>query len=1097
MSLYRLAWQSLRFYWRIQLGTVLAIAVCASVLTGALLVGDTVRYSLRRLALARVGQVHVALATGSSFCRQELARDLAAELQAPMTPVLRLAGSAARPDGARVNHVNVLGVEPGFWPLFPAAAAGPPGPSPAAAPGLWLSQRLAAELGARPGDPVVLRVERPSLLSRDALLAALDRPTVALRLPVAGIVPDAAGGLFSPRVEQAAPRNAFVPLEVLAPEVGLPGRANLLLGGDPAGRDPAAALRRAWRLEDAGLRVRALPGGRGTELASDAVFLPAPAVAALQALAPAAEGVLSWFVNSLEHGDRRTPYSFVSAVGRLDTAAVPAAPPLLRPNQWLAADLGLQAGSEVTLRYYVDEPDGGGGRLAERQMRCRVGETWPMSAADPSLMPEFPGLAGEEDCRAWHPGIPVALDRIRERDEAYWREYRGTPKALLDLAAGQALWANRFGSLTALRLPAAAWPPERLAAALRDRLDPAGLGLQFVPLRAAAWRGSAQGTDFGGLFLGLSFFLIAGALLLAALVFSLGVTPRTAQLGTLRALGFAPGQVLRLMWLEGLVLAVAGGVLGALGAWGYMRLLVHLLGGVWSRAVVGSPLVAHSEPASLALGAGASVLVAWLAIALALRHRLRRPVRELLAGEDALAAAPAGRSWGLLVAGLAGLPALVLLAWGWGRGAGRDPELFFAAGALALGAVCGLAHWGFGRLGRGGGVPARSLAALAWRNLGRRPGRSLACFGMLACGSFLVAAVGAFRQDPLARAGQRASGTGGFALYAETTQPLPEPLGRAEGRRRLGLDPKLLARADIVSLRLREGDDASCLNLNRAQQPGLLGVDPAALASRGAFRFRQTQGTFAASPWELLRWPGGAAPVPAVMDADSIVYGLGRQVGDVLECRDERGQSFPVQLVGGLAGSLLPGALWIDERAFRAKYPGNAGYRVFLIDIPPGLVQDMQKELAFALEDHGLEVQPAEQRLALFLAVYNSYIGIFMVLGGLGLILGSLGLGVLVWRHAAERRGELALGLAVGFSRAQLGGLLLAEQAWLLALGLSAGGACALAAVAPAVLAPGGAAALAGLGWTLVLAGGAGLGCIALAARAALAGPLLEALRKE
>jgi hypothetical protein len=43
-------------------------------------------------------------------------------------------------------------------------------------------------------------------------------------------------------------------------------------------------------------------------------------------------------------------------------------------------------------------------------------------------------------------------------------------------------------------------------------------------------------------------------------------------------------------------------------------------------------------------------------------------------------------------------------------------------------------------------------------------------------------------------------------------------------------------------LRLREGDEASCLNLNRAQTPRLLGVDPNELARRGAFTVRADDG---------------------------------------------------------------------------------------------------------------------------------------------------------------------------------------------------------------------------------------------------------------
>src|SRR2546427_697486 len=95
--------------------------------------------------------------------------------------------------------------------------------------------------------------------------------------------------------------------------------------------------------------------------------------------------------------------------------------------------------------------------------------------------------------------------------------------------------------------------------------------------------------------------------------------------------------------------------------------------------------------------------------------------------------------------------------------------------------------------------------------------------------------------------------------------------------------------------------------------------------------------------------------------------------------------------------------------------------------------------LARSLEDVGLELTPAAERLAAFNTVENTYLSIFAVLGGLGLLLGSIGLGVVVLRNVLERRGELALLRAVGFRRAALQWLLFSQAALLLFLGLAAG----------------------------------------------------------
>ena len=94
-------------------------------------------------------------------------------------------------------------------------------------------------------------------------------------------------------------------------------------------------------------------------------------------------------------------------------------------------------------------------------------------------------------------------------------------------------------------------------------------------------------------------------------------------------------------------------------------------------------------------------------------------------------------------------------------------------------------------------------------------------------------------------------------------------------------------------------------------------------------------------------------------------------------------------------------------------------------------------------------------RLNAFNAVQNTYLDTFEVLGGLGLLLGSVGLGVVgVAANVSERRGELALLAAVGFRSSVLRRLVISEHAALLGLGLLLGVAAAAQAVLPALISP-------------------------------------------
>jgi len=62
-----------------------------------------------------------------------------------------------------------------------------------------------------------------------------------------------------------------------------------------------------------------------------------------------------------------------------------------------------------------------------------------------------------------------------------------------------------------------------------------------------------------------------------------------------------------------------------------------------------------------------------------------------------------------------------------------------------------------------------------------------------------------------------------------------------------------------------------------------------------------------------------------------------------------------------------------------------------------------------ALGERGVEVTSTRDRLESYLAVENTYLSTFQALGGLGLVLGSLGLSVVLLRSVWERRAELAL----------------------------------------------------------------------------------------
>lgn len=1085
MNILSLASAGLRHNLRGNLGVLAGFTIASAVLVGALLVGDSVRGSLRVRAAERVGGVRSVIAAEDRAFRGALASELAEELPGlQVAPALVLPAHASANGGERrANDLVVLGVDQRFFGLAPRPGSELPGPREAA-----LADVVAARLGVEQGDELLLRVEAPSALPRDMILAPTEESTLGLRVTVSAVLSPADFARFGLSAGPLAPGNVFVDRGWFAEELGLGDVANLIVT-DAGSAEAHRALAERWKLEDVQLESRAT--GEGVfVLTSPRVFLDAPVEEAVRSLGLPALGVLTYFVNAIESDRASTPYSMVAALGDLG-------PPTgwvdgladghgLAINDWTSADHeGLNVGGEVDLRWWVPGPDR---LLREEQRTLAVGRVVPMEglAADPDLMPAFPGLEGEEHCRDWEPGVAIDLSMIRDQDEVYWEEHAGTPKGFLPLTLGQDLWSNRFGTLTAVRAPD---PGGEFGAALRAALTPGQFGLEVRDLAGAARSGSRTPTDFGGLFIGLSFFLITAALLLAGLLFAFGVEQRAPQVGALLAVGWSKGRVRRLLMLETTGLAVAGALLGVLLGMGYTRAVLALLGSVWAGAVASTPITYHAGPLTLAAGGAAAVLAALLSARLALRWLGRRQPLELLGMTPGLVGY---RRPGLLrrqvyrIAGLGALAGAVLLAVG-AEGKGAEVAgAFFGAGALLL--VAGLAASRLILMGIDRSkLSADSIAKLGIGGAVRRPSRSMITVGLLAAGTFLVVSIGVHRRSEVVDPADPSSGTGGFALVGRSTLPVNHRVETDAGRDAFALSEEDLTGVEVLPLRRRDGDDASCLNLGAPQRPRLLGVDTGRLVDRGAF-------TFTVGSWELLNSPQIDGAVPAIGDAASIQWSLKRAVGDELTYVDGRGESFRVRIVGAVQDSILQGSLLIDEAHFRERFPDDRGWREFLVDAPAERADEVSRRLTSALGEAGLALEPAATRLQGFRAVQNTYLDIFQVLGALGVLLGSVGVGVVVLRNAHERRSELATLRAVGYGNLALFRLMASEHGLLLVLGLGTGLLAAGAALIPSLTSGGGLGALPSLVLAMLLNG---FLWVSLAAAIAVRGVSFGALRNE
>ncbi len=1152
----RLVLRNLAYHARGNLAVLLGVAVGSAVFTGALLVGDSLRGSLRERVERQLGGVD-----SVAFFPRPVRAGVADGMPGKVAPVLLLPASVqANGEPATAPYlgkVTVLGVDDRF---APAGVSGVDWGSTNKQ--IVLSHRIATKLGAKAGEKVKLGVERFSDLPRSSSLGkrATDDTTALEEFTVAAVLPaDASENDFNLTPNPAAPLNVFVPLRTLSRMAtgDAAPTATVLLASGASNDDLNTALRERLRAEDFGVKFREIDRRNYLSVESAELILPPAMTKAIEAAAAdlglRAEPTVVYVADTLASGKKEIPYPIVA--GLKPNAAEPLGPflpkdvPVLADNEvvlldWPGSELkGLAPGAKLHMTYFDPEVEGEG-RLKETDLTFRGYIPLSGAARDKDLTPEIRGVT---DVRAnlfnWDRPPVLPGDKIRARVPekptphprgTFFNANKATPMAYVTLATGRKLFGSRFGSDTSVRVAPAKDESleklnERMHTALLKHLDPKASGLVFDPIRQRLLTASKGGTDFGGLFLGFSLFLIAAALMLVGLLFRLSLDRRAKEVGLLLATGFAVKQVRRLLLAEGLVVAAVGAPLGLAAGVGYNRLLLTVLLDLWPDEGVKAYFHPHTSALSFVLGFGITIVMAFAALWWSLRGLVKVTPPALLRGETTVVRT--GTEGPPRLAKLIAIGALIvgigLIAAG---GNVSNPDFqamtfFGGGGSLLTAALAG--GWVWMRRTRhkvvnGRGWPA--LTQLGARNAARNPARSLLTAALLASAAFLLVAVESFRRQPDREFLEKTGGSGGFNLVAEADVPLFQSfgsrLGRADLESQLKKAYKLpgdeqnaiddtpaytAAKAELDSgleevfpLRLRGGDDASCMNLFQAARPRVLGVSDS-LVARGGFKFYATEAKTdeeKANPWLLLTKPAPNNAVPVFCENNTAQWMLKKAVGDEFTMPGDDGASVTFRIVGTLVDSPFQSEVITGEAEFARAFPQQNGYRVFLIRTPLGKETSLARVLEIGFRANGFTATPTRDRVASFQAVIGAYLSTFQLLGGFGLLLGVLGLAVVVLRGVWERLGELALLRAVGYRPRALQFLVIVEHALLLLIGLGSGVLTALASVAPHV-ASGAAIPWVRLAGMLGLVLAVGFVVASVATAGILRVPVIPALRRE
>ena len=947
--------QSRKHYRRFYRLVTFAVILMTAVLTGSLLLGDSVRGTLVQRVSERLGNTETIITSGTGFMNETL-------IQHPL-----------------MNHAQGYLLMDGFVSvgntLLPVYVWGTNAEGLTAGE-VMVNEPLRQKLGNQ--EDMVLHLPAHNLVPSGSLFVTKSYAT-QMRVHVVGIKTMEDGGNLLLKNEQTLPLNVFIDHRQLAEKMELEGKINLVLSEDIIEEEQLTAC---WTPEHSGIHLT------DSMLTYDGVFIPHSIV---NKLAPRPSSLstiyLSYFVNDLISKTDTIPYSFVTAINKWDGESLEGHDMIL--SDYAAERLHIHEGDSIRMDYFITQQLK---NLATKEQIFRVKRIVPLSSFmhDSLLMTDFPGLTRVENCTDWDSDLPINMDRVQKEDEDFWHAYRQTPKAIVSYEAISPDWSNAFGCATALRFPSLATSTHQ---SISSQLVPSDADVRVYHPRAQGLKGAMGSVDFASLFLSLGFFIILAAILLMKNPLLEMFTLRQGEIELYRQLGFKDKAIGKRLFMEAFNVILFASPWGVIAGLLYSSLTLWLLGNIWSGATHTEGFALHIQPLTLLIGWAIGLLMSaatlWLVLWTLFKSKKIHPSFHTPLTSKLLP----------LTSKLFLLLTLVLIALNF---------IYFHNMVLFI--VCGLL-WILT-----GGLFLRlyivrhqskemSRTQMIWQSIHASLRQHLLAYWTLSLGVFTVFAVGLNRPN----FSQAVQATGGYQFYVDSRVPIQYDLNNRVVRHKLSLQ-SLPDSTYFLSFLRHTQDEASCLNLNQVSTPTVLGVDLADM-----------------EPFGLLSRSLPLASCPSIyIDEEALLWSLMKSVGDTLIYQNEQGEEVPVVIAGTYPTGIFHGNAIMSSEDFRCLWPKESGVEVLLMK--SSRPDEAAEILAMAMSEYGLNIQTVEERIKMFFEVTETYLIIFLTLGGLGLLLGVFSLMIIVRKNLTAQTATIQQYRAMGFDAPIIQDILLREN---------------------------------------------------------------------
>lgn len=672
------------------------------------------------------------------------------------------------------------------------------------------------------------------------------------------------------------------------------------------------------------------------------------------------KNTLSWFVSKIDFKNGQDYNAFIVGVG--DDLGIGE----VEINEVYAEQKSLKIGDFLDLSYYVfDEKL----RLNTASAKLKITKISPINEGYfiREIVPEYDGLTNVDDCTNWKSSIPIDLKKITDLDKRYWNEFGATPKFRVSYDLAKNLFANGEEKSTAILLD---YDPRSLDF---SKIDLQKLGFIASYPKKNSLENAQNGVDFQGLFVGLSFFVIFNALLLIYLILKMNLTARFEEINLLKCLGLRLKQIEKHYIKEFSLSLFCGAVLGVGLGLGFSKLLLFLLNSIWGDISGGANIIFAFKYSSFVFAFLLSLFLGFVLVKILLRGFFSQ-------AKDAEIRARNYKNSYLVALGIF-FVALLFFA-------------LFADLSLMIKSIISLILYIWGVY----------LSLMIFRNFGTwkkwnkfsflRVGisntLSKSVYLILSLGVYLLCVVGLNEIDSTKNISEY-----NYVVKTVLGTKVPEDKG-----------------FDFLSLRLKEGALANCLNLNKVEQAQVFGADINALIDAKVISLND-------------RYEGEIAEdvVEMYVDKSSMIWSLKASLGDEFEYETQNAK-VKLKIVGALNPSIFQGSFIIADDDFVKMWSAIDAYNLFLARSKNGAGE---VDLAKIFSKYLPSVDSAKSILNRFDALQNAYLKIFYQLGVLGLVLGVLGT-LIATRSRLLKDAKLLSALHIlGLRRGQVSSLITSE----------------------------------------------------------------------